>query len=60
MLEVRVRDFGRWRPGRTWSDGGRGLALIRSLIHEVGVDTTEAGTTVLMRHRIAAGNGPVG
>jgi GAF domain-containing protein/anti-sigma regulatory factor (Ser/Thr protein kinase)/PAS domain-containing protein len=54
MLEVRVRDFGRWRPGRTWSDGGRGLALIRGLMDEVAVDTTENGTTVLMRHRLGA------
>jgi anti-sigma regulatory factor (Ser/Thr protein kinase) len=54
MLEVRVRDFGRWRPGRTWSDGGRGLSLIRSLMDEVAVDTTETGTTVLIRHRLHA------
>jgi anti-sigma regulatory factor (Ser/Thr protein kinase) len=53
LLEVRVRDFGRWRPGRTWSDGGRGLALIRSLMDDVSVDTTEVGTTVSMRHRLA-------
>jgi anti-sigma regulatory factor (Ser/Thr protein kinase) len=47
-LELRVRDFGRWRAGRPDDGGGRGLTLIRNLMDDVTVDTTSDGTTVHM------------
>jgi PAS domain S-box-containing protein len=47
-LQVRVRDFGRWRAGRPDDGGGRGLTLIKNLMDDVTVDTTPDGTVVQM------------
>jgi anti-sigma regulatory factor (Ser/Thr protein kinase) len=51
-LEVRVRDFGRWRAVRPDDGGGRGLTLIRNLMDDVTIDATGDGTTVLMARRL--------
>jgi serine phosphatase RsbU (regulator of sigma subunit)/anti-sigma regulatory factor (Ser/Thr protein kinase) len=48
VCEVRVRDFGSWRPDRPAAGGGRGLTMIRNLMDAVSVDTTIDGTTVHM------------
>jgi PAS domain S-box-containing protein len=51
-VEVRVRDFGAWRPGR--DDGrGRGLRLIEGVMDGVEVTPSEDGTEVRMRRKLA-------
>jgi serine phosphatase RsbU (regulator of sigma subunit)/anti-sigma regulatory factor (Ser/Thr protein kinase) len=52
-VEVRVRDSGAWR-GSTRGDRGNGLRLMRGLMDEVLVDTSEAGTVTLLRRRTVA------
>jgi anti-sigma regulatory factor (Ser/Thr protein kinase) len=49
-VELRVRDFGSWRPPRTGSRG-RGIGLIEELMDEVEIDRGPAGTVVRMRRR---------
>ena len=51
VLEVVVRDFGRWRTRSSGDDRGRGLELARRLMDEVEVATTTEGTTVTLRRR---------
>jgi anti-sigma regulatory factor (Ser/Thr protein kinase) len=50
-VELRVRDFGSWRPPRSGSQG-RGLGLIEELVDEVEIDRGPAGTIVRMRRRV--------
>ena len=50
-IEVRVRDFGSWRPPRSGS-GGRGLKLMEELMDEVEIERETAGTTVRMRRSL--------
>lgn len=50
-LVIRVRDEGRWRP-RNKSGGGRGLSIMRAFMDSVEVNTTEAGTEVIMRRKL--------
>ena len=53
-IVIRVRDFGSWRPPRG-SHRGRGMVLMRGLMHSVDVDSGAAGTVVcLARHLEAA------
>jgi anti-sigma regulatory factor (Ser/Thr protein kinase) len=47
-VEIRVRDFGSWRPPRSGSRG-RGLGLIEELMEDVHIDRGPAGTIVRMR-----------
>jgi anti-sigma regulatory factor (Ser/Thr protein kinase) len=49
-VELRVRDFGNWRPPRAGSRG-RGIGLIEELMDEVEIDRGPAGTVVRMRRR---------
>jgi anti-sigma regulatory factor (Ser/Thr protein kinase) len=53
VVEIEVRDFGRWRPPRD-SDRGRGLPLMEGLTDEMDIRRDEAGTLVTMRRRLAA------
>ncbi len=56
-IEVVVRDFGVWRPGRE-DDHGRGLELMNALMDEVEVRPGPDGTVVRMRRGLnGAGNG---
>jgi anti-sigma regulatory factor (Ser/Thr protein kinase) len=48
LVEMRVRDTGRWR-GSSRGGRGNGLRLIRGLMDEVSVEPTDQGTTVRMR-----------
>jgi anti-sigma regulatory factor (Ser/Thr protein kinase) len=48
VVEVRVRDHGRWDPSRPATDGGRGLAIVRALAAELVVHH-EHGTDVRAR-----------
>ncbi len=51
-VEVRVRDFGRWRTRRTSGGRGRGLALARSLMDAVDVEPGDSGTVVRLTRRL--------
>ena len=50
-IELLVRDHGQWRPPRG-EHRGRGLTIMRTLIHEVDVVAAEGGTTVRLTHRL--------
>jgi anti-sigma regulatory factor (Ser/Thr protein kinase) len=50
-VELRVRDFGSWRPPRSGSRG-RGIGLIEELMDEVEIDRGPAGTVVRMRRSL--------
>jgi PAS domain S-box-containing protein len=50
-VEVVVRDFGEWRPGRD-DDHGRGLELMKELMDEVQVTPSPEGTVVRMQRRL--------
>jgi serine phosphatase RsbU (regulator of sigma subunit)/anti-sigma regulatory factor (Ser/Thr protein kinase) len=50
FVEVEVRDAGRWR-GSSRGDRGNGLRLIRGLMDEVHIETSQQGTVVRMRRR---------
>ena len=50
-IEVTVRDFGAWRPGRE-DDQGRGLELMEALMDEVQVTPSPEGTVVRMQRRL--------
>ena len=52
-VELRVRDFGSWRPPRAGSKG-RGLGLIEELMDEVKIDRGQDGTVVRMRRELEA------
>ncbi|ADP81139.1 SpoIIE family protein phosphatase [Pseudofrankia inefficax] len=55
-LWVSVIDSGRWKPrdleATARGNRGRGIALMRGLMHHVTIDPTDAGTTVEMYTRI--------
>jgi PAS domain S-box-containing protein len=50
-VEITVRDSGTWRKG-TRAEGGRGLVLMRALMHEVDVTPGTRGTVVRLVRRI--------
>ncbi len=54
-VRVTVRDSGRWRDSRP-DGGGRGLAIMRSLVDSVEVERDEDGTTVTLGMRLAGGS----
>ena len=51
QLEITVRDSGRWREARG-DDRGRGLGIIKAAMDDVGVNSADEGTVVVMRRRI--------
>jgi anti-sigma regulatory factor (Ser/Thr protein kinase) len=51
LVTLTVRDTGRWRAPRG-VHRGRGLKMIEAAIDELAVTTGEAGTEVVMRHRL--------
>jgi anti-sigma regulatory factor (Ser/Thr protein kinase) len=53
QVEVRIRDSGTWR-GSSRGDRGNGLKLMRGLMDDVRVDTSEAGTVVVLRRGTVA------
>jgi len=54
-LTLVVRDRGRWRPPpEDPGDRGRGLGIVRALMHTVDIDQTADGTTVSARYRPGA------
>ena len=50
---VRVTDAGRWQPGTSTAERGRGLTIARGLVDDVVVETGD-GTSVLLRRRLTA------
>ena len=54
LVTVRVRDTGRWRTPRG-GHRGRGLKMIAAAVDELDLHTTEAGTELVMRHRLGPG-----
>jgi serine phosphatase RsbU (regulator of sigma subunit)/integral membrane sensor domain MASE1/anti-sigma regulatory factor (Ser/Thr protein kinase) len=50
-IEVTVRDFGTWRPGRR-SEGGHGLNLMQGIMEDVEITHQGDGSIVRMRHRL--------
>jgi anti-sigma regulatory factor (Ser/Thr protein kinase) len=53
LVELEVRDFGRWRAPRAGSEG-RGLRLISQLVDEFEMDHTATGTVVRIRRAVRA------
>jgi anti-sigma regulatory factor (Ser/Thr protein kinase)/putative methionine-R-sulfoxide reductase with GAF domain len=53
LLTFVVSDVGRWRPPRG-HDRGRGLTIIRAAMDDVEVNSSDTGTEIVMRRRIAA------
>jgi anti-sigma regulatory factor (Ser/Thr protein kinase)/putative methionine-R-sulfoxide reductase with GAF domain len=51
LVTLTVRDTGRWRAPRG-VHRGRGLKMIEAAIDELAVTTGEAGTEVVMRHKL--------
>ena len=52
VLTVVVSDAGRWRP-RRGRDRGRGLTIIRAAMDDVEINSSETGTEIVMRRRLA-------
>jgi anti-sigma regulatory factor (Ser/Thr protein kinase) len=52
VVEIVVRDFGRWRPPRG-ANRGRGICLMEALADDVSVDHTGQGTRVRLRSQLA-------
>lgn len=57
IVEVRVRDHGTWRRARSVG-GGMGLQLMRRLVDDVRVSSTDAGTTVRLLVALPDGRPP--
>jgi serine phosphatase RsbU (regulator of sigma subunit)/anti-sigma regulatory factor (Ser/Thr protein kinase) len=56
IVIITVRDIGRWRAPREGL-GGRGLTIMRRLMHEVDVETPpDGGTVVTLRRRVTRGD----
>jgi anti-sigma regulatory factor (Ser/Thr protein kinase) len=53
-LEITVEDAGAWREPTGAGDRGRGLAIMRALMHEARVEHAEGGTRVLLTRRLGA------
>ncbi len=52
-IELVVRDRGTWRPARSPDiERGRGLQIMRGLMDDVVVRTTEGGTTVMLKAEV--------
>ncbi len=68
VLSLIVRDRGRWRPPRATptpaplglADRGRGLGIVRALMHVVDVDEGQEGTTVSVQYRLGGLPAPEG
>jgi PAS domain S-box-containing protein len=53
-VELRVRDFGRWREARPRAGQGWGLELARALMDSVVIESTAQGTEVRMQRALRA------
>ncbi|MGZ8804904.1 MAG: SpoIIE family protein phosphatase, partial [Microbacterium sp.] len=55
LVELEIRDFGRWRNRRDSGDRGRGLDLARALMHSIDVQPGVDGTVVVLRRQLERG-----
>jgi anti-sigma regulatory factor (Ser/Thr protein kinase) len=53
VVTITVRDTGRWRAARG-TNRGRGLKMMAAAVDELDVRTTNSGTEIVMRQRLAA------
>jgi integral membrane sensor domain MASE1/GAF domain-containing protein/anti-sigma regulatory factor (Ser/Thr protein kinase) len=51
-LEITIRDEGKWRPGPSRNDGGRGIDVMRAVTVEMEIETGSDGTTVRLVHEL--------
>lgn len=51
-LEIRVTDTGEWREPKSTSSRGRGMLIMRSLMDEADVVSTQDGTEVVLGQRL--------
>jgi anti-sigma regulatory factor (Ser/Thr protein kinase) len=51
MLHVEIADHGAWHVSEPNEERGRGILLMRSLMHEVEIETTTRGTRVTLARR---------
>ena len=51
-LEIRVADNGEWREPRPDSSRGRGMLIMRSLMDEADVVSSQDGTEVVLGQRL--------
>lgn len=52
QVEVLIRDSGTWR-GSSRGDRGNGLRLMRGLMDDVLVHTSEGGTSLMLRRTVS-------
>jgi PAS domain S-box-containing protein len=57
VVHLRVRDTGTWRAEAEPPRRGRGLMLMRSVMDDVAVARSRAGTEIRMTRRLSRGNG---
>jgi serine phosphatase RsbU (regulator of sigma subunit)/anti-sigma regulatory factor (Ser/Thr protein kinase) len=55
-ITVVIRDRGRWRAPRG-THRGRGLSMMHALMHDVDVQQSEDGTTIVLRRRLKGARG---
>ena len=53
QVQLTITDTGSWEPPAKEPHRGRGIALMRQLMHEVSINSDTAGTTVHLSARIA-------
>ncbi len=58
LLTITVSDRGAWRPPRALEHRGRGFQIMRGLVDDVDVQTTERGTSVRLTRNTRAGVAP--
>lgn len=52
VVAVVVRDHGHWREPMPHNGRGRGMGIMRTVMHEVTTECTDHGTVVRMQHRL--------
>jgi serine/threonine-protein kinase RsbW len=55
LVEITIADRGSWREEEPDHARGRGMSLMRTLVDEVEVRPSAAGTTVVLRHTLEDG-----
>ena len=58
LVEIKVRDAGRWGTGPGSDDRGRGLRLMRALMDSVEVTLDATGTVVTLRRELGGPTAP--
>ncbi len=55
VVELSIRDYGVWRDEREREEGGGlGFPIMRTLMHDVEVDTRCDGSTIRLRRRLGS------